>query len=78
MKGTKMKRSFTWLLPLFMLFGLRVINAQGHGGHGGHHNPDSLEIVTIEGYAIVDTSFMHPVYYLDEDNEQQDQMLEIL
>ncbi len=37
-------------------------------GHGGHHNPDSLEIVTVEGYAIVDTTFMHPMYYLDEDN----------
>ena len=61
-----MKKSFTWLLPLFILFGLNGVNAQGHGGH---HNPDSLEIVTVEGYAIVDINFMHPVYYLDEDND---------
>lgn len=38
-------------------------------GHHGHYDPDSLEIVTVEGYAIVDTSFMHPIYYLDEDND---------
>jgi hypothetical protein len=69
MKGTIMKKSFKWLLPIFILFGWCAINAQGHPGHGGHHNPDSLEIVTVEGYAIVDTSFMHPMYYLDEDND---------
>ena len=61
-----MKKLITWLLPLFILFGLNGVSAQGHGGH---HNPDSLEIVTVEGYAIVDSSFMHPMYYLDEDND---------
>jgi hypothetical protein len=69
MKGTKMKKSFFWLLPILMVFGLNVVNAQGHHGHGGHYNPDSLEIVTVEGYAIVDTTFIHPMYYLDEDND---------
>jgi hypothetical protein len=64
MKGTKMKNSFSWLLPILILFGLNVVIAQG-----GHHNPDSLEIVTVEGYAIVDTTYMHPMYYLDEDND---------
>jgi hypothetical protein len=64
MKRTKMKNSFTWLLPILIVFGLNVVNAQG-----GHHNPDSLEVVTVEGYAIVDTTFMHPMYYLDEDND---------
>ncbi len=42
--------------------------AQMHQGHGGY-NPDSLEVVTVEGYAIVDTNFIHPMYFLDEDND---------
>jgi len=55
------------LLLFTLLFG--VITVTLSQGHGGHYNPDSLEIVTISGYAIVDSSFMHPVYYLDEDND---------
>ncbi len=55
------------LLLLTLLSG--VISVTLSQGHGGHHNPDSLEIVTVSGYAIVDSSFMHPVYYLDEDND---------
>jgi hypothetical protein len=64
-----MNKSFFFYIIAFIAFGLIAIYAQGHGGHGGHHNPDSLEIVTVEGYAIVDTTFMHPMYYLDEDND---------
>ena len=58
-------------LMLFILMYLSMSTAfsQGHDGHGGHYNPDSLEIVTVEGYAIVDTTFMHPIYYLDENND---------
>ena len=38
--------------------------------HGGHYNPDSLEIVTKDGWAIVDTTIgMHSMYYLDENND---------
>lgn len=55
------------LLLLTLLSG--VISVTLSQGHGGHHNPDSLEIVTVSGYAIVDSSFMHPMYYLDEDND---------
>ncbi|MEP0861329.1 MAG: T9SS type A sorting domain-containing protein [Ignavibacterium sp.] len=56
-----------FIAPLLLV--IPVSLAQGHGGHGGHHNPDSLEIVEVSGYAIVDTTFMHPMYYLDEDND---------
>ena len=42
------------------------------GGYiGGHYNPDSLTVVTVSGTAIVDTSMMYPIYYLDEDGDQQ-------
>ncbi|NIT58136.1 MAG: T9SS type A sorting domain-containing protein [Aliifodinibius sp.] len=44
------------------------------GGHhgGGHHGGwmhDSLEIDTVNGTAIVDTTFFNAHYYLDEDND---------
>ncbi len=47
----------------------------GHGGHGGGHGgnghlpPDSLTLVTLSGTAIVDTSMMYPMYYLDENGD---------
>ena len=38
-------------------------------GGGGHHmNPDSLQPVTVSGIAIVDTTMMHSMYYIDTDN----------
>jgi hypothetical protein len=49
--------------------------AQGghHGGHGGsgYCDPDSLTLIAVSGTAIVDTSLMHDMYYLDEDGDQQ-------
>lgn len=42
----------------------------GGGPHGGGHcNPDSLEPITVSGTAIVDTTFLHPMYFLDENND---------
>jgi hypothetical protein len=41
------------------------------GSMGGHYHPDSLTLVTVSGTAIVDSSMMNPVYYLDEDGDQQ-------
>lgn len=39
------------------------------GGGGCHLNPDSLEVVTVSGTAIVDTvTMMHPIYYIDTNN----------
>ncbi len=53
-----------------------LVYAQGGWGHGGHHgfghfNPDSLTIVTVSGTALVDTTFMHAIYFLDEDGDGQ-------
>jgi len=40
-----------------------------HGGDPGYCNPDSLIPVTVSGTAIIDSSMMHPMYYLDEDGD---------
>jgi len=37
----------------------------------GNYHPDSLTIVTVSGKAIVDNSMMYPMYYLDEDGDDQ-------
>lgn len=56
-------------LPAFAQGG----GGQHGGGHhgGGHCHPDSLEPITVSGIAIVDTSFLHPKYFLDENNDGQ-------
>lgn len=53
-----------FLLFLFT-FGFSKSQDQGYG----YMNPDSLTIVTITGVAIVDSSGLHPMYYLDEDGD---------
>ncbi len=69
-----MKRYHGSLLFFTILFflGYGALYAQW-GGHGdGHHcDPDSLVPVTVSGTAIVDSSTMHPMYYLDEDGDGQ-------
>jgi len=62
-----LKLKFLFFLILGSLFSLSF--AQMHHGHGGFYNPDSLELITVEGYAIVDTTYMHPMYFLDVDND---------
>ena len=55
-------------LTLLLMFGLAaIINAQMHGN--GHNNPDSLQIVTVTGTVIIDETFTNPMYYLDTDND---------
>ncbi len=41
------------------------------GDYGGHFNPDSLTLVTVSGTAIVDSSMMNTMYFLDEDGDSQ-------
>ena len=53
------------LIALFLSAG--SVFAQGH--HGGFFNPDSLVPVTVSGTAIVDTTHMHSLYFLDEDGD---------
>jgi hypothetical protein len=65
-----MKQLRLFVLFLFIVTAASFSFAQGGNHHGGGYvNPDSLEVVMVEGYAIVDTTFMHPHYYLDEDND---------
>lgn len=57
-----------WLTLMLFL----TLPGFAQGGHsGGHHHPDSLTVVTVSGTAIVDSSMMHPMYYLDENGDQQ-------
>ena len=62
-----MMKQFQILFTIFFLFTISQLSAQSGGGH--HMNPDSLQLITVSGIAIVDTtSMMHPVYFIDTDN----------
>ena len=37
----------------------------------GCYDPDSLESVTVSGTVIVDSTMMYPMYYLDENGDNQ-------
>ena len=53
---------------IFLTFSMIFTIAFAQGNYHGY-NPDSLETITVNGYAIVDTNTgMHAMYYLDEDN----------
>ena len=60
----------TILISLFLLIANSAFT-QGHHHNGPHHDlwPDSLETITVTGSAIVDSSFFHPMYYLDENGD---------
>ncbi len=48
------------------------VSAQGPGGHqdGRHQSwPDSLDIITLSGTVIVDSTFFHRQYFLDVDED---------
>jgi len=63
-----MMRKFKLYILLMILFPTFAVFAQ-MGGGGGFIDPDSIETVTVTGSAIVDTTMMHPMYYLDENND---------
>lgn len=69
---SKLHKWFMSLLVLSLLMYLPAF-AQGGGnhGHGGHYNPDSLTLVTVSGTAMVDSSMMNVMYYLDETGDGQ-------
>lgn len=60
-----------------LLISLTFYNQSTYAQMGGHHgcgylNPDSLEVVTVTGTAIVDTNtMMHPIYYIDTNGNGQ-------
>ena len=61
-------RFYMWMI-LFLI--TIYIPAFSQGGYGGHLYPDSLTLVTVSGIAIVDSSMMYPMYFLDENNDDQ-------
>ncbi len=61
-----MKKIFFIIIALCFSYAL---NAQMHGG--GNLNPGELDTVTVSGTVIVDESFTHPMYYLDEDGDTE-------
>ncbi|GAB4364011.1 MAG: hypothetical protein Kow0042_02280 [Calditrichia bacterium] len=67
-----MKKFQTAIGFMFVLVFLLYLPGFAQGGmHGGGHgfDPDSLTQVTVSGTAIVDTNFMYPKYFLDEDGD---------
>lgn len=66
-----MKKLWTVVLTIFtfLLAGTAFAQMEHHGG--GMHNlwPDSLETVTVTGTVIVDSTFFHPMYFLDENGD---------
>ncbi|NOX19247.1 MAG: T9SS type A sorting domain-containing protein [Chlorobi bacterium] len=65
-----MKKLLLFSAFIFAAFNFAIF---ANGGHdycgGGDVNPDSIQTVTVTGTAIVDDSYMHPMYYLDEDQD---------
>ncbi len=61
-------RNLLLSVVLLCLFPTLSIYAQ-MGGGGGFIDPDSIQTVTVTGTAIVDTTMMHAMYYLDENND---------
>lgn len=48
-----------------------IQNAQSQIMDNGHWRPDSLTEITVSGKAIIDNSMMHPMYYLDTNDDNQ-------
>ena len=61
---------YVLFIIVLYVFSLPVLS-HGEHNHGGHFNPDSLETVTVQGTAIVDSSDSHPWYYLDSNGDGQ-------
>ena len=53
-----------------LVFGLVFsVSLYAQGGFGGGMHPDSLEMTTVDGIAIVDTSTINTLYFLDENGD---------
>jgi hypothetical protein len=65
-------QNLVWILLLiFMTYSVSGYAQGGNHNHGGHFDPDSLTPVTVTGTAMVDTTMMYPMYYLDENGNNQ-------
>ena len=66
MTHTLFKRLWGIAFALTLMFAWNVSFADD-----GHYHPDSLQTVTVSGTAIVDSSMMRAVYFLDSDGNGQ-------
>jgi hypothetical protein len=64
-------KSVLIILTVVVLFQFSAYADGDHEGGDGHFHPDSLEIITITGTAMVDLDMMYPVYYLDENGDEE-------
>jgi hypothetical protein len=56
----------------FTVVALFQIPTFADGEHDeGHFHPDSLETVTVSGSIIIDSTMMYPMYYLDENGDEE-------
>jgi hypothetical protein len=59
------------IITVVVLSQLSAYTDGQHKGDDGHLHPDSLEIITITGTAMVDSDMMYPIYYLDENSDNE-------
>ncbi len=65
-----MRKLWTMILTLSVFLIAGSVFAQGHHGGGMHHLwPDSLATTEVTGTVIIDSTFFHPMYYLDENGD---------
>ncbi|MFQ5769805.1 MAG: T9SS type A sorting domain-containing protein, partial [bacterium] len=63
-----------WMTILMIIIILTTATAFAQGPHHNHswHGlwPDSLEMMTVTGTVLIDSSHFHPIYYLDKDGDE--------
>jgi hypothetical protein len=64
-------QSVLFILTVMVLFQFSAYADEDHEGGNGHFHPDSLEMVTVSGAVIVDSLMMYPIYYLDENGDNE-------
>ncbi len=67
-----MQKTWVTILGVMVLLVAGSVFAQGAHHGDAHHGlwPDSLETITVTGTVLVDSSFFHPIYYLDENGDE--------
>ncbi len=69
-----MNRFIKSIIIIFTVVVLSQLSAYADGDHDGddgHFHPDSLEIITVSGSVIVDSTMMYLMYYLDENDDDK-------
>jgi hypothetical protein len=64
-------KSFLIILPVVAMLKFSAYADGIHEGGDGHFDPDSLEIVTVSGSVVVDSTMMYTMYYLDENGDNE-------